>query len=328
MIEETHPNNSFPMLAPLLTKDIIMNTGKSSEFCKIDLLVENLFNKHCLNISQNQRSKYFWDSNHYGLNKVKFFGDCKDDLKELILTQLTDFFLNESYYIEQAGISYAAKMCLLADNIDEKSLYASIAFDEACHLHSIKPFLNSNNSYQQSLKGNSFLCFIAKIMQQESAPVCQAILQLCIEGHGMGYYAWLKSNCLDANFKKVLTKIIHDESSHHGSGVIFTTQNNFTPQEINSLEYHIETFSQFLNCTTFPLLKILEYNCNGLTDAQRKEVLLQLEVEKINQDKMTSVMKLLRIGKLENKISKNLISKIESPWDINLTLKNYQHSLN
>ena len=214
---------SHEILKPFLEQELSMNSKVESSVNKLGHLVTTLLGQKCVSQNMTRERDIFWDANHFGLDKVSFFQDLPDTIKAVALALLTDHNLNESYYIEKVGMSYCAKMILLSESEEEKALYSAIAGDEATHLYEVRNFLRAGQ--EQTYRGNGFLKFIAETVQNESPKICQAILQVGLEGYGIGYYHWLKQGCLDKGFQNVLARIITDEASHHGSGVIITSQN-------------------------------------------------------------------------------------------------------
>jgi hypothetical protein len=233
--------------------------------------------------------------------------------------------LNESYYIEKLGMSYCAKMILMSESEEEKALYSTFACDEATHLYEVKNFLHENQ--QQTYRGNGFLKFIADVVQNESPKVCQAILQVGLEGHGIGYYHWLNNGCLDRDFQNVLRRIISDEASHHGSGVTIASQCDFAGRDLNALQTHIAQLTSFLNCTHLPTVAVLEQLVGGLTEPQRVQVFSELNVEEANGAKMTNLAHLLRISKLDQKVPSSISDQWSRGWNAQTCNQAYMQML-
>ncbi|MGI8504071.1 MAG: hypothetical protein ACR2LR_23495 [Hassallia sp.] len=97
-----------------------------------------------------------WDTTHFNLHNVKIFTDATADEQVEILQLCSCGLLEESYFIEKAGMGYMAKMVLLAETTEERMLYALFCADEASHFAQIRQFLPT----PEPVGNNFFLRFL------------------------------------------------------------------------------------------------------------------------------------------------------------------------
>ncbi len=289
-----------------------MNTKVTAPYSKLGALVNSMMKTKCVSHGSKREIDYFWNASHFGLDKVGIYQDLPEEVQNLILKLLTDHNLNESYFIEKMGMSYAAKMILLSESEEEKALYSAIACDEAIHLYEVKNFLNPG--VEATYQGNGFLKFISDVAQTSAPKICQSVLQVSLEGHGMSYYSWLRTGCHDPYFKEVLGRIMQDEAAHHGSGVIIASQSEFNLTEKKELEEHLAYFGNLLNCTLFPIVVILEKVVGGFTPEQRIKVFKELEASRVNSEKLQGLSRLLSVSRLDEKVSSSLKTALTHAW--------------
>jgi hypothetical protein len=96
-------------------------------------LLDLAFNKLTVEPKKTDFPNHFWSPERYGYHLSAKFQALDPEIKQKILRHMTELNLSLSYFIEKSGHNYGAKMILLADNQDEKSLYALFAADEAIH---------------------------------------------------------------------------------------------------------------------------------------------------------------------------------------------------
>ena len=63
-----------------------------------------------------------WPAAHFGLHRATAFTGSSAEVQAAVLADCARGTLLEAYFIEKAGVSYAAKMTLLAETSDERSL--------------------------------------------------------------------------------------------------------------------------------------------------------------------------------------------------------------
>ena len=74
-----------------------------------------------------------WKAEFFGLDQVTAFTTAAPATQRAVVTGCSRAILEEAYFIEKAGVGFAAKMTLLAQDMDERNLYALFAGEEAAH---------------------------------------------------------------------------------------------------------------------------------------------------------------------------------------------------
>ena len=158
-----------------------------------------------------------WDAGFFGLDRVGVFAAAAPAAQDAVLERCGRGLLTEAFYIEKAGVAFAAKMILLAPTIDERKLYAMFAADEATHLHGIGAFVDAPEDAPRS---NPFLALLSELIEDGERDSLQMVIQIVLEGWGLAHYRSLRDGCQDESLRGLFTAILADEAAHHGSGVL------------------------------------------------------------------------------------------------------------
>lgn len=169
-------------------------------------------------VAERQLTPYYWDAAHYGLENVRAYQRLNDVQRAGVLRVLSSFYMTESYFVERMGFTLNSRMMMEAPTIEEKSLYAMFAADEANHLISIQNHLE--RAPTDEYRRNPFLQLLGDMVGNGSSSSIVFIIQVFMEGYGLVHYRRLADSCLDPSLKAALMTIVHDEAAHHGSGVV------------------------------------------------------------------------------------------------------------
>lgn len=159
----------------------------------------------------------FWSAAHFDLDRVSLFRESSEAEQAGILKACSAHLLEESYYIEKSGLAFTAKMVLLSETTQERMLYGLFAADEATHLHQVESYLAAP---PQAAGANPFLQLIAEIIETGGKPGLTYLIQVVLEGWGVGHYRAIAHDCRDESLGLTLKQIVKDEALHHGSGVM------------------------------------------------------------------------------------------------------------
>jgi rubrerythrin len=175
-----------------------------------------------------------WGETFYHLDKSSFWQKLGDVEKNIILKKLSSQILQEAFFIESAGMAYAAKMNLLARTKEERQFYCFVAEEEAKHLMMIEEL----SEFDQSPDAvPSFAELIGKIIDDTSFPSSLLLIQILLEGWGLNYYKSLDKESSSEAVSRVFKAIIKDEIRHHSAGVVLFSSYH-TLQEIVVKEFH------------------------------------------------------------------------------------------
>ena len=159
----------------------------------------------------------FWPANFFALDQCSFFLNASDSEQDEIVSCCSASVLEETYYIEKAGMAFAAKMVLLSKTVEERMLYSLFASDEATHFELIRRFVNEADV---DCETNPFLALLSGFIAVGEPMALQFVVQIVLEGWGVAYYRDLAKGCTDEPLRTVFDAIVRDEASHHGSGLV------------------------------------------------------------------------------------------------------------
>ena len=158
-----------------------------------------------------------WGADFYGLDRARAFTSAGDDARRATLGLCAEGLLEEGYFIEKSGLNCNATLMLAAETIEEKTLYALMAADEAVHLRLVAPYLPRA---AERTAQNPFLKLLSRVIEEGSAPAKVYLLQVLLEGWGLTHYKSLGDGCLDPHLAESLRRILKDEALHHRGGVL------------------------------------------------------------------------------------------------------------
>ena len=166
-----------------------------------------------------------WDDEFFHLKEATAFQSLSKDKRNAILIQLSHKILQEAYFIESAGMAYAAKMNISARSKEEREFFCFVAEEEAKHLRMVEALANFNTSLENI---PSFALLIGEIIQEASKPSHLLLIQILLEGWGLNYYKSLQKSAKDENVANVFKAILKDEIRHHSAGVILFSNHKNT----------------------------------------------------------------------------------------------------
>jgi len=243
-----------------------------------------------------------WDLEAFGLQKVKAFNILSEDKKFQILNNMSLYRLQEAHSIETAGMTFTAKMSLLAISEDEQILYSHFAKDEAQHLAYFNEMLAG---YYLNSNDDPFIRLLKNVIMSGSRRSLIFIIQILLEGWGIDHYHLMSFTCKHPLLKKILGKIIADEAAHHASGLILFDESELTK---NEFKYICDIVAHFLELVTMGPISVLgqiESAHESLTSRQRNEVYKDLDALSDVKRKL-NILKSLMIKAKSLKIVKYL----------------------
>lgn len=179
----------------------------------------------------------FWDASFYNVADASLFLNLAPEQRFSFLSSMSTHILHEACSIETAGLTYAARMNLFSQSIDEKIIYSLIGAEEALHLKSLEPFLNPN--HQTTIP--YFAGMIHRWIETLERPSLLVMIQILLEGWGLTYYQSLAQHALSPQLQATLLKILQDETRHHATGVVLYRHETLSAHERNLLEHELLT---------------------------------------------------------------------------------------
>jgi len=219
----------------------------------LNSLLERALDNYTVSSPDKDVPKILWAPERYKLNQTNAFNNLEIEKQHSVMEKITELNLSLSCYIETSGHNYGAKMILLADTIEEKSIYALFAAEEAIHLKEFQNFMNFTPDPE--VHWHPMLNPLAKAIEEGEKNTCLYIIQVLLEGFGMAHYSGLKDDCTYAPLKVAYERILKDEARHHGTGIILSKQNALSKiEEEQIFEYtrefilSLQSASWVLNC--------------------------------------------------------------------------------
>src|SRR5262245_25291947 len=218
-----------------------------------------------------------WPASYFGLEQVTIYRDSEEAEQRAILLGCSHNILAESYYIEKCGMYFASKMCLLSESAQERMLYSLFAADEAVHFHWISSYAPA-----ESVKGcesSPFIQLIDEVLRKEDRMTLSYIVQVILEGWGIGHYHSLAKACLDAEMAAVFENIIRDEGRHHASGLALFNGRRHSAARLKRLTDLLAQLLLMVQAGPQMVVSQIERVKGHLSQAQRMRVFAELECE-------------------------------------------------
>lgn len=166
----------------------------------------------------------YWGPGAFFLDKSELYQNLSLVDQDLVLRNITKSLLEEAYFIEKAGIAFAAKMVILSETLEEREMYSHFCHEEANHLTMIEKFLID----RPNPRGNLFLPLLTDLIESGDKQCLTYFIQIVLEGLGLHHYQGLKVGCLEPTLVNVLDLILKDEALHYRSGLALYDPNSLT----------------------------------------------------------------------------------------------------
>ncbi len=243
-------------------------------------------------LAQPQRQPFeYWDSSFYGLTKIPRFQKMDSTRQRQVLEECAQGLLEEAYFVEKAGIGYAAKMVLQSETLEERQIYGMIGGEEATHLAQISPYLAKSPPVGTD---DPFLRFLSDLIEDAPKSVLLLVVQVVLEGWGLTHYRSLASGCLDPGLKAVLDGIVLDEARHHGSGVILFESRALSVPEIELAVETLEGFLSMVRVGPQRVVAALNRASGGLNRRELVTLFEELETESHSAKRLQTLKDLLK----------------------------------
>lgn len=245
-----------------------------------------------------------WAAGYFGLDGVSLFRHAKSHQQQAALERCGRNLLEEAYFIEKAGISFAALMVLLGETIEERMLYATFASEEARHFEDVRTFLHGPLPERAD---GSFLTLLSDIIASADRTILQFTIQVVLEGWGLTHYRSLRDGCADPSLRQVLDGILLDEAGHHGSGRVLFGSTELEPDGLSRIEDALAPMLRMVQLGPQSVLSALDQTLGGMSRPQRVQVLEELEGPLHAQRRLHQIRQLMRFESL-----RPLVENLES----------------
>jgi hypothetical protein len=286
-----------------LQKDTTFFTKSLKDDHPLSNLYERALDAYTVSSKDMNTPNILWGKERYHLEKSSFFTKLDIEIQSKILRRITELNLSLSAYIEKSGHNYGAKMILLSESMQEKSLYALFTAEEAIHLKEFSNFMNFEPD--PKLHWHPMLNPLADAIKDGEKNTCTYIIQVLLEGFGMSHYKGLKEDCLYSPLKKAYERILIDEAKHHGTGLILSKEANISKIEKEQIFEYSRAFILSLQSADW-ILNTTEQFSGGLSSDQIKKFKEETFYEK------TLTARLVKLKDMIKKVDHcDLVSSLE-----------------
>lgn len=260
----------------------ILAASLAKQQAQSTLGVERILENKLERISSLPDFSQIWDLRALGLEPVRYLQDASTEARQRVRQALAIARLQEAWFIEKAGMSYAAKMSLLSESINEQKLYSLFASEEATHFHFIDQTLGSARPQGQ----DPFIALLNEMISTAERRPLIFMIQVVLEGWGIQHYAMMSKTCQEPALKACLQQILADEAAHHGSGLsLFEETALSTPERQQILEF-MSRFLQMVAIGPATVMSVLQTELGEFNASQRAQVLEQLNALADTQGKL------------------------------------------
>jgi tRNA isopentenyl-2-thiomethyl-A-37 hydroxylase MiaE len=218
----------------------------------------------------------YWDEKYFNLNQVSIFNDASLEEKQKILHLCNLSLLEEAYFIEKAGVGYMSKMVSLAESFEERMLYALFSGDEVTHLTQISKFLPTPEIVGTN---NSFLRFLADLIETDDKAVLLFILQVVLEGWGLTHYRNLANTCQDSELATIFKSFLQEESRHHAAGTTFFSDYFVSSSSEATIIEALQLFLTMVRVGPQGVVAAIEFVKGHLSPQQKVQIFAQLDTQ-------------------------------------------------
>ncbi|MEM9266434.1 MAG: ferritin-like domain-containing protein [Cyanobacteria bacterium P01_F01_bin.13] len=248
--------------------------------------------------------RLYWDADYFDLHQVSIFQEANRLEQQQILSKLNQGLLQESIYIEQAGVGYMAKMILMAESMQERMLYSLFTADETTHLAQLHPY---GTLITTAPVDDPFLQLLAEIVESSDKSVLLFVLQVVLEGWGLTHYRRLARGCNDDSLKRLFQSFLQAESRHHSTGAMLFKQMQILPGSKAAIADCLATFLQMVRVGPQRVVAAISTTKGHLSRPQRIQILQQLDTVTHSHQRL-QLLKSLMVG-TSSKIVNDLENK-------------------
>lgn len=200
-----------------------------------------------------------WPAQRFGLEHVDAYVAAPEALQRRVLDHCSLGLLRESWLVERGGMEFCARMVLLSDDAQQRTLYSLIGADEASHYAWLQPWLQQTGDTL-----DPFNAFIADCLREATPQPLAYLMQVVLEGFGIVHYAGLAADCSDAALAATLQRMAEDEALHHAAGLAVFDRRRLNERERGFLLDASYTFLQMIRSGPQAVVAALDAALDGI----------------------------------------------------------------
>lgn len=242
-----------------------------------------------------------WGPERYALDRSSVYTALASDQQEAVLRKISRWNLSLSYFIEKSGHNYGAKMILLADRMEEKSLYCLFSAEEAIHLRLFRNFMSFTPD--PATDWHPMLDPLARVIREGSKEACVLLIQVLLEGFGMGHYRSLMEDCRHPALVQAFQRILRDEARHHGAGLVLAKESGLRSGDRDECFEFTREFVGALQSANW-VLRALEEVGGPLSSGERLHHLESVGHRRVLEKRLNSLRDMLLKADREQLVSR------------------------
>jgi hypothetical protein len=213
-----------------------------------------------------------WSAAFFGLQRSVAYQSLNKRARRRVLEECGRGLLEEAYFIEKLGLTFASKMALAAETTEERSVHCLFAADEAVHLAQIGAFLPDPPPKTE----DSFLQWLAGIIEELPPPGARLLVQILLEGWGINHYRQLSRGCADIGLSEALSGIARDEVLHHQAGVTLFDERRLKGRERRAAADRVAELFDMVRAGPVRVASAVERAHGGLGPLGRAKLMAEL----------------------------------------------------
>ena len=226
----------------------------------------------------------------FGLDKLRIFSKATAVQQQSMVRGCGLSLLQEAHHIEEAGMSYGAKMSLASESIESRMIYSIVSADEARHFQIVRRWLPS---FGEKSETNAFHELLATSIEEGSNEALVRLIQVVLEGWGLQHYSAMARDTQNPELQADLATILRDEARHHQLGLALTREQGISRADEDWLEQTMVAFLEMVQVGPQSVVAVVEEVMGGFSRAQRIEVFRELETQAQSQSRLDALQKLL-----------------------------------
>lgn len=231
-----------------------------------------------------------WPAEYFNLTDAAVFQNANASEKQTILDLCGQAIVEEALLIEKCGMAFGVKMSALSECVEERMFYNLMAAEEAIHYHQVRQFLPNDG---MKVQPNPFHHLLANLIENGDRNSLVFIIQVVLEGWGLSHYKQLADNCLSEAFSFELREILKDESRHHGTGVIFSKEREFSSASCDFIVSVLKDFLQMIQVGPQAILGAVESVLGELPKNEKLALFNELDGEAKSTEKLNTLRDLM-----------------------------------
>lgn len=257
-----------------------------------------------------------WQSDFFHVEKSETWNSLNAEKQNAILINLGHKIFQEAYFIECAGMAYAAKMNLTSNSREEREFFCFVGEEEAKHLRLIESLGGFSTSSENI---PSFALLIGEIIHEASRPAHLLLIQILLEGWGLNYYKALSLYAKNPTAVQVFKQILKDEIRHHSAGVLLfanVKDTGFTDKDENEFLSFLQRIALMVKIGPWNLCEEIFKHKKELSKQQLKNFLIECQAVTKTSEKLELLLNLLEKNLSKKALSRIKAEKILVPMDL------------